>query len=40
MMKKISVMILTFNEADRIEDCLKSVAWADEVIVVDSFSTD
>jgi glycosyltransferase involved in cell wall biosynthesis len=28
------------SRADVIEDCLKSVRWADEVIVVDSYSTD
>ena len=28
------------NEADRIERCLKSVAWCDEVLVLDSGSTD
>lgn len=37
---KLSVCIITFNEEDRIEDCLKSVQWADEIIVVDSFSSD
>lgn len=37
---KVSVLILTFNEENHIEDCLKSVSWADEVIVVDSFSND
>ncbi len=37
----ISVVIITFNEEDRLEDALKSVAkLADEVIVVDRFSTD
>ena len=35
-----SVIIITKNEAHNIEDCLKSVAWADEIIVVDSGSTD
>ncbi|MGD8779432.1 MAG: glycosyltransferase family 2 protein [Ignavibacteria bacterium] len=39
-MNKISVTIITKNEQDNIEDCLKSVSWADEVIVVDSGSTD
>jgi len=37
---KLSVVIPTFNEADNIAVCLDSVLWADEVIVVDSFSTD
>lgn len=37
----ISVTIITKNEADRIEDCLQSVAnWADEIIILDSGSTD
>jgi glycosyltransferase involved in cell wall biosynthesis len=36
----ISVVIITKNEAHAIADCLQSVAWADEVIVVDSGSTD
>ncbi len=41
MPRHISVTIITHNEADRIEACLKSVAAvADEIIVVDSFSTD
>ncbi len=37
---KISVLIPTYNEAMNIEGCLQSVAWADEVIVLDSFSED
>lgn len=37
----LSVTIIAKDEADRIEDCLKSVAnWADEIIVLDSGSTD
>lgn len=36
----ISVVIVTKNEEGNIEDALKSVADADEIIVVDSFSTD
>lgn len=36
----ISVLVITFNESDRIKKCLVSVQWADEIIVVDSFSTD
>lgn len=38
--KKLSVTIITKNEENAIGDCLSSVAWADEVIVVDSGSTD
>jgi len=37
---KLSVIIITLNEAENIRACLESVAWADEVIVVDSGSTD
>jgi glycosyltransferase involved in cell wall biosynthesis len=36
----ISATIITFNEAARLEDALRSVSWADEVVVVDSGSTD
>jgi glycosyltransferase involved in cell wall biosynthesis len=37
---EISVIIITKDEADNIRDCLESVAWADEIIVVDSGSND
>lgn len=36
----LSVIIITKNEAHNIRACLESVAWADEIIVVDSGSTD
>jgi len=36
----LSVIIITKNESDHIEACLQSVAWADEIIVLDSGSTD
>ena len=39
-MPKLSVTIITKNEAADIGDALQSVAWADEIIVVDSESTD
>jgi glycosyltransferase involved in cell wall biosynthesis len=39
-MEKVSVTIITLNEEAKIGDCLSSVAWADEVIVSDSGSTD
>jgi glycosyltransferase involved in cell wall biosynthesis len=35
-----AAIVVCFNEEDRIEDCLKSVSWCDEIVVVDSFSTD
>ncbi len=39
-MEKISVTIITKDEEQLIEDCLKSVSWADEIVVVDSGSKD
>ncbi len=40
MREKISVCITTGNEEKNIRRCLESVRWADEIVVVDSFSTD
>ena len=40
IMAKLSVTIITKNEADNIRACLESVVWADEIIVVDSGSSD
>lgn len=37
---KLSVIIIVKNEAANIRACIESVAWADEIIVVDSGSTD
>lgn len=39
-MEKLSVTIITLNEEDNIREALESVKWADEIIVVDSGSTD
>ena len=36
----VSACIITFNEADRIGDCIASLAFCDEIVVVDSHSTD
>jgi glycosyltransferase involved in cell wall biosynthesis len=36
----LSACIITFNEIDRIDDCLASLAFCDEIIVVDSGSAD
>lgn len=38
--QRISVCIICGNEIDNIERCLNSVTWADEILVLDSFSTD
>jgi glycosyltransferase involved in cell wall biosynthesis len=37
---RLSVVIVTLNEEERIRECLDSVAWADEIVVVDAESTD
>ena len=37
---ELSVILITRDEATNIRACLESVAWADEIIVVDSGSTD
>jgi glycosyltransferase involved in cell wall biosynthesis len=39
-MPALSVIIITKNEAHRIRRCLASVDWADEIVVVDSGSSD
>ncbi len=40
LMEKITVAIITKNEERNIRDCLESVKWADEIVVVDNGSTD
>ena len=40
MRERLSVLVPTKNERANIADCLASVRWADEVVVVDSGSTD
>jgi glycosyltransferase involved in cell wall biosynthesis len=39
-MPKLSVIIITKNEGENIRACIESVNWADEIIVVDSGSSD
>jgi len=39
-MDKLSVVVITRNEEKNIRGCLKSVKWADEIIVVDDMSSD
>ena len=36
----MSGVVICYNEEDTIERCLRSLAWCDEIIVVDSHSTD
>ena len=40
MTHKVSACIITFNEEANIRDCLESVRWADEIVVIDSGSID
>ncbi|MGA7616159.1 MAG: glycosyltransferase family 2 protein [Thermoanaerobaculia bacterium] len=37
---KVSVLILTLNEEQNIGRCLDALSWSDDVVVVDSFSSD
>jgi glycosyltransferase involved in cell wall biosynthesis len=39
-MSRVTVITLTLNEAHNIGPCLESVRWADEILVIDSGSTD
>ena len=40
MKEPISVIIITQNEEQNIHDCLASVRWCEEIILVDAFSSD
>jgi glycosyltransferase involved in cell wall biosynthesis len=37
---EISAIVVCFNEENNIARCLESLKWCDEIVVVDSFSTD
>lgn len=39
-MNDLTVVILTYNESKHIADCIQSVQFADEILVVDSYSDD
>ena len=39
-MEELGALVLTNNEADNIEDCLSSLSWLDEIVVIDSYSED
>jgi len=39
-MSKISVYIIAFNEAEKVAVAIEGVKWADEIVLVDSWSTD
>ncbi len=38
--EKVTAIIPTFNEEIHIEDAIRSVSFADEILIIDSFSTD
>ena len=40
MRERISACVISFNEELKIRRCLESVKWCDEIVVLDSFSTD
>jgi glycosyltransferase involved in cell wall biosynthesis len=40
MREKLSAVVLTLNEETHLGDCLDSLTFADEVVVLDSYSTD
>ena len=39
-MQKISAYILAYNAANKIKAAVETVLWADEIVVVDSHSTE
>jgi glycosyltransferase involved in cell wall biosynthesis len=38
--QKVSAFVITYNEEEALRDCLESVKWVDELVVVDSYSDD
>lgn len=40
MTEKISACVISFNEEKKIARCLQSLTWCDEIVLMDSFSTD
>jgi glycosyltransferase involved in cell wall biosynthesis len=39
-MQKVSAVLITFNEENNLRQCLPKLAWCNEIIIVDSGSTD
>ena len=37
---KITTIVITLNEEGNISDCLKSISWVDEIVIVDAGSDD
>lgn len=40
MKSRLSVLLTVYNDAQFLEACLESVKWADEIVIVDMYSTD
>jgi glycosyltransferase involved in cell wall biosynthesis len=40
MTARLTALVPTFNEEETLRDCLESLRWVDEILVVDSFSRD
>lgn len=36
----VTALVTSFNEVDQIQDCISSLQWADEILLIDSFSAD
>ncbi|WP_318568808.1 glycosyltransferase family 2 protein [Salinigranum marinum] len=39
-MNDVSAMVVTLNEEENIENCLETLEWCDEIIIVDGYSND
>ncbi|MDR1417855.1 MAG: glycosyltransferase family 2 protein [Endomicrobium sp.] len=39
-MDKVSAYVLTKNSSQHIKECIESIKWTDEIIIIDDFSTD
>ena len=39
-MSTIAALVLTYNEEDYIKECLESIKWVDEIVIIDSYSSD
>ncbi|MCA6072347.1 MAG: glycosyltransferase family 2 protein [Endomicrobium sp.] len=39
-MRKVSAYVLTKNEERHIKDCINSIKWTDEIVIIDDFSID
>jgi glycosyltransferase involved in cell wall biosynthesis len=37
---KFSIVVLTYNEEDSLQGCLDSVKWCNDIVVIDSYSSD